>query len=92
MNTLTWIYIGGAAVEASIVTVAFFGLRSYRTHLRRQHLVPFICTAIPWVVAAVLFWVFSSPVASTFLLASVAGIYLPLIYWILKSRNDSHVA
>jgi uncharacterized MnhB-related membrane protein len=87
MATLTWIYIGGAAVEASIVTIAFFGLRAYRAHFHRQHLVPFICIAIPWVVAAFLFLVFSSPVLSTFLLASVAGIYVPLIYWILKSPN-----
>jgi hypothetical protein len=89
MTTLTWIYIGGAVVEALIITVAFFGLRSYRTKFRRQHLLPFIGTALPWfVVAFVLF----NPVFSTFLLASIVGIYAPCIYWILNSPNDDHVA
>jgi hypothetical protein len=89
MTTLTWIYIGGAAVEALIVTTGFFGLRSYRSKFRRQHLLPFIASAIPWLVMAV---IVSSPVFSTLLIASVAGIYLPCIYWILKSPGDSPAA
>jgi hypothetical protein len=89
MTTLTWVYIGGAAVEAIIVTVGLFGLRSYRSKFRRQHLLPFIASAIPWLVLAL---VFASPVFSTLLIASVAGIYLPCIYWILKSPSDDPAA
>jgi hypothetical protein len=89
MTTLTWIYIGGAAVEASIATIAFFGLRSYRANFRRKHLVPFVGTAIPWLVVA---WLFLDPVFSTFLLVSLAGVYGPCIYWILNSPSDNHVA
>jgi len=89
MTTLTWIYIIGAVVEAGIVTAAFFGLRSYRTKFRRQHLLPFIAAAVPWFVLAFIFW---NPVFSTFLLASVIGIYAPCIYWMLTSPNDNRVA
>jgi hypothetical protein len=91
MTTLTWIYIVGAAVEALIVTVALFGLRSYCAKFRSKHLLPFVSTAIPWLVVAWLFWLFLDPVASTFLLVSVAGIYGPCIYWILNSPSDNHV-
>jgi hypothetical protein len=89
MTTLTWIYTVGVAVEALIVTVALFGLRSYRAHFRRKHLLPFIGTAIPWLVVA---WLFLDPVFSTFLLVSLAGIYGPCIYWILNAPSHNHVA
>ena len=89
MTTLIWIYIGGAAVEASIVTLAFFGIRSYSRHLRRKHLLPFISTAISWLVVA---WLISNLVFSIFFLSSIAGVYASLIYWILKSPNVDHVA
>jgi hypothetical protein len=86
MTTLTWIYIGGAAVEAGIVTVAFFGIRSYRAHFRRQHLAPIMLTAVPWLVPALLFF---NPVFTTLLLASIAGIYAPILYWILKAPKGN---
>ena len=89
MTTLTWIYIGGAAVEALIVTIGFFGLRSYRSKFRRQHLMPCIGSGMPWVVVALIFF---DPLFTTLLLASVVGIYAPAIYWILKSPSDDPVA
>jgi hypothetical protein len=92
MTTITWIYIVGAVWEASIVTVAFFGIRSHRAHLRRQHLIPAILTAIPWLVFPLIFSIFFHSVIPIFVLASVAGIYVPYIYWILKAPNDNHVA
>ena len=89
MTTLTWIYTVGAAVEALIVTIAFFGLGSYRANFSRKHLLAFVGTAIPWLVVA---WLFLDPVFSTFLLVSLAGVYGPCIYWILNSPRDNHVA
>jgi len=88
MTTLTWVYLGGAAVEAVIVTIAFFGMRPYRSKFRRQHLLPFLGSAIPWIVLALIMF---DPLFTTLLLASVAGIYLPCIYWILKSPNENPV-
>jgi hypothetical protein len=92
MTTITWIYIVGAVLDASIVTVAFFGIRSQRARLRRQHLMPAVLTAIPWLVLSLIFSISFSPVFPIFLLASVVGIYVPFIYWILKAPNDNHVA
>ena len=92
MSTLTWIYIGGAAVEAGIATVAFFGIRSHRAHLRRQHLGPIILTAVPWLVTAWIFSIFFNPALPLFLLSGIAGIYAPFIYWIFKAPNDNPAA
>jgi hypothetical protein len=86
MTTATWIYIGGTAVAAAIVTRAFYGLRSYRSKLRRRDLPAITASGIIWLTLAAIFW---DPVFSTLLAAGVAGIYLPSIYSILRSPADS---
>jgi hypothetical protein len=85
MSTNAWILAGAAVAFLVIVVQSLFQFRSCRATLRRQMLWPFTTGAVMWVVFTLSF---CEGMICFLSLATLAGIYGPYLFWILKHTHN----
>jgi len=89
MTTLTWIYLVGGLIMASIALTGFLGMRKMRGKLTRQSLPFCVGQLVTWTLIGVFLF---SGVLSVMYFATLAAIYIPMIIWMVRLPKDDHVA